>query len=67
MRRTCPLLGRKVVLRGLKSEAMNGKHGTAVDYGDARYTVRVALPADNGEVKTFRVKAENLVTRGQEA
>ena len=31
--RACPLLGQRVVLRGLNTEALNGTRGTAVDFG----------------------------------
>ena len=29
----CPLLGQRVVLRGLNTVALNGMHGTAIDFG----------------------------------
>ena len=56
----CPLLGRRVVLRGLTNEAalkLNGTRGTAIDFGDGRYVVK----RDGAEGRLVRVKPTNVV------
>ena len=55
----CPLLGRRVVLRGLTNEAalkLNGTRGTAIDFGDGRYVVK----RDGAEGRLVRVKPTNV-------
>ena len=65
----CPLLGQRVILSGLTTEALNGACGAAVDFGftqragsdawvssSGRYTVRM----DGPEGRTFKVKRENV-------
>mmetsp|Transcript_102249 Transcript_102249/g.292656 ORF Transcript_102249/g.292656 Transcript_102249/m.292656 type:complete len:499 (+) Transcript_102249:615-2111(+) len=69
IQRFCPLLGRRVVLRRLTKEALNGARGKAIDYGmtkrlphggwdiqSARYTVKL----DGSEGKLVRVTEEHL-------
>ena len=64
----CPLLGRRVVLRGLADEALNGAAGTAIDFacternergtgwlnGSERYTVK--LDGKGGRLVQARVQ-----------
>ena len=66
----CPLLGQRVVLRGLNTEALNGARGTAVDFGaserhpdgdgwlvaSGRYTVRL----DGPEGRLVKVRVANV-------
>jgi len=66
----CPLLGQRVALRGLNTAALNGTHGTAVDFGfserdpgtgnwvttSGRYTVRL----DGPEGRLVKVRAANV-------
>ena len=66
----CPLLGQRVVLRGLNTAALNGTCGTAVDFGcserdpedgvwliaSGRYTVRL----DGLEERLVKVRAANV-------
>ena len=66
----CPLLGQRVVLRGLNTAALNGTRGTAVDFGfregdletgnwvtaSGRYTVRL----DGPEGRLVKVRAANV-------
>ena len=55
----CPLLGRRVVLRGLTNEPtlkLNGTRGTAIDFGDGRYVVK----RDGAEGRLVRVKPTNV-------
>ena len=73
----CPLLGQRVVLRGLNTAALNGTRGTAVDFGcservdgtydwvaaSARYTVRL----DGPEGRLVKVRAANAEEEEEEA
>ena len=66
----CPLLGQRVVLRGLTTATLNGTRGTAVDFGfserdpetggwviaSGRYTVRL----DGLEGRLVKVRAANV-------
>ena len=66
----CPLLGQRVVLRGLNTAALNGTRGTAVDFGcseqypetgnwvvaSGRYMVRL----DGPEGRLVKVRAANV-------
>ena len=66
----CPLLGQRVVLRGLNTAALNGTPGTAVDFGcseqdpegtgwvtdSGRYTVRLEGP----EGRLVKVRPANV-------
>ena len=66
----CPLLGQRVVLRGLTTAALNGTRGTAVDFGcserdpetgkrltaSGRYTVRL----DGPERRLVKVRVGNV-------
>jgi len=66
----CPLLGQRVVLRGLNTAALNGTRGTAIDFGfserdpetgkwfadSGRYTVRL----DGPEGRLVKVRASNV-------
>ena len=66
----CPLLGQRVVLRGLTTATLNGTRGTAVDFGfseedpdgkswvtaSGRYTVRL----DGPEGRRVKVRAANV-------
>ena len=70
IQRFCPLLGQRVVLRGLNTTALNGTRGTAVDFGcsernpetgrcliaSGRYTVRL----DGPEGRLVKVRAANV-------
>ena len=70
----CPLLGQRVVLRGLNTATLNGTRGTAVDFGfsekdpetgnwltaSGRYTVRL----DGPEGRLVKVRTANVLTRG---
>ena len=69
----CPLLGQRVVLRGLNTAALNGTRGTAVDFGfsekhpetgdwviaSGRCTVRL----DGPEGRLVKVRPANVLTR----
>ena len=66
----CPLLGQRVVLRGLNTAALNGTRGAAVDFGfgeedpetgdwltaSGRYTVRL----DGSEGRLVKVRLANV-------
>jgi len=66
----CPLLGQRVVLRGLSTATLNGTRGTAIDFGcsernpktgnwiaaSGRYTVRL----DGPEGRLVKVRAANV-------
>ena len=66
----CPLLGQRVVLRGLNTSALNGTRGTAIDFGfsekypdgkrwviaSGRYTVRL----DGPEGRLVKVRRANV-------
>ena len=66
----CPLLGQRVVLRGLNTATLNGTRGTAVDFGcserhpetgdwfiaSGRYTVRL----DGAEGRLVKIRAANV-------
>ena len=66
----CPLLGQRVVLRGLNTAALNGSRGTAVDFSfgeedpdgmgwvadSGRYTVRL----DGAEGRLVKVRVANV-------
>ena len=71
IQQVCPLLGQRVVLRGLATTALNGTRGTAVDFGfsernpsnpgawlvaSGRYTVRLHGP----EGRLVKVRAANV-------
>ena len=70
IQQVCPLLGQRVVLRGLNTAALNGTRGTAVDFGfsesnpetgnwftaSGRYTVRL----DGPEGRLVKVRAANV-------
>ena len=68
IQRHCPLLGQRVVLRGLNTKALNGARGTAVDFGyserepggfvsaSGRYTVRL----DGPEGRLVKVRVANV-------
>ena len=70
IQQNCPLLGQRVVLRGLNTAALNGTRGTAVDFGfsekdpetgqwfiaSGRYTVRL----DGPEGRLVKVRAANV-------
>ena len=70
IQRACPLLGQRVVLRGLNTAALNGTRGTAVDSGftdsdlktgswvvaSGRYTVRL----DGPEGRLVKVRPANV-------
>ena len=70
IQRNIPLLGQRVVLRGLNTAALNGTRGTAVDFGcserhpetggwfadSARYTVRL----DGPEGRLVKVRTANV-------
>ena len=70
IQQACPLLGQRVVLRGLNTAALNGTRGTAVDFGfterapdgvnwfaaSGRYTVRLNGP----EGRLVKVRAANV-------
>ena len=70
-----PLLGQRVVLRGLTTAALNGTRGTAVDFGfsenhpengwivaSGRYTVRL----DGPEGRLVKVRAMNVEVEEEE-
>jgi len=70
IQQVCPLLGQRVVLRGLNTAALNGTRGTAIDFGfserdpetgkwfadSGRYTVRL----DGPEGRLVKVRASNV-------
>ena len=70
IQRNCPLLGQRVALCGLTTEALNGVRGTAVDFGcserapdgvnfmaaSGRYTVRL----DGPEGRLVKVRVANV-------
>ena len=75
IQQVCPLLGQRVVLRGLNTAALNGTRGTAVDFGcserhpehglllaSGRYMVRL----DGAEGRLVKVRAANVEKEGEE-
>lgn len=56
-----PLLGRRVVIRGLSREALNGSGGRALKYDrkSARYVVKL----DGPEETLVKLKPSNMVSR----
>ena len=72
----CPLLGQRVVLRGLTTATLNGTRGTAADFGfseknpetgdwvvdSGRYTVRL----DGREGRLVKVRVGNVEEEEEE-
>ena len=57
-----PLLGQKVVLRGLNTAALNGTRGTAVDFvmNQAESLMRYKVRLDGDEGRLVKVRVANV-------